>query len=51
MRLRWAFVLAGLMPALGAPAQEPEYYPYETESEERREALLTDSALFYRAVQ
>lgn len=51
MRRRWAFVLAGLMPALGALAQEPDFYPYEPEPEEQHVPLLTDSVLFYRAVQ
>lgn len=32
-------------------AQEPEYYPYEPEPEERAVVPLPDSALFYRAVQ
>lgn len=45
------FLSAGLVLASVAAAQEPERYPYETESEERTPMLLTDSVLFYRAVQ
>lgn len=43
---------AGLFASLPSAAQEPEpYYPYEAEPEERIPMPLTDSVLFYRAVQ
>ena len=51
MLLRALCALAGLIASGFAAAQEPEYFPYEPESEERMQMLLPDSALFFRAVQ
>lgn len=51
--LRAVCLTAGIIASLSATAQEPEtyYYPYEAEPAERISMLLTDSVLFYRAVQ
>lgn len=50
--LRALCLTAGLIASSLAAAQEPEtFYPYEAEPEERIPMLLTDSVLFYRAVQ
>ena len=51
--LRAMCLTAGIIASLSAAAQEPEtyYYPYEAEPAERISMLLTDSVLFYRAVQ
>lgn len=52
MRLcRRVVCAAALLVGGFAAAQEPEYYPYEPEPEERIVVPLPDSALFYRAVQ
>ncbi len=50
--LRGVCLAAGLFASWLAAAQEPEtYFPYEAEPVERIPMLLTDSVLFYRAVQ
>lgn len=50
---KYGCLLAGLLAVCGVAAQHPddEYYPYAARQEERTPLLLTDSALFYRAVQ
>lgn len=50
---KYGCLLLGLLTVCGAAAQHPddEYYPYAARQEERTPLLLTDSTLFYRAVQ
>ena len=50
---KYGCLLVGLLTVCGAAAQHPddEYYPYAARQEERTPLLLTDSTLFYRAVQ
>ena len=50
---KYGRLLVGLLTVCGAAAQHPddEYYPYAARQEERTPLLLTDSPLFYRAVQ
>lgn len=50
---KYGCLLLGLLTVCGAVAQHPddEYYPYAARQEERTPLLLTDSTLFYRAVQ
>lgn len=51
--LKYFLLLICLFSAFGASAQHPddEYYPYAGVQEERAAVLLTDSTLFFRAVQ
>ncbi|MEG2366213.1 MAG: TonB-dependent receptor, partial [Alistipes sp.] len=44
-------LVVALLLSSAAAAQEPAYYTYETESEQNTSVLLTDSVLFYRAIQ
>ena len=50
---KYGCLLLGLLTVCGAAAQHPddEYYPYAARQEEHTPLLLTDSTLFYRAVQ
>ncbi|WP_295937629.1 TonB-dependent receptor [uncultured Alistipes sp.] len=53
MFLKYSTLLGCLLAVYSASAQHPddEYYPYASRQEERTPLLLTDSTLFYRAVQ
>lgn len=53
MSPKYGCLLLCLFAVCGAAAQQPddEYYPYAPVQEERMSLLLTDSTLFYRAVQ
>lgn len=53
MSPKYGCLLLCLFAVCGAAAQQPddEYYPYAPVQEERMPLLLTDSTLFYRAVQ
>lgn len=53
MRRKYGCLLVFLFVVRGAAAQLPddEYYPYATVYEEPTPVLLTDSSLFYRAIQ
>ena len=53
MSPKYGCLLLCLFAVCGAAAQQPddEYYPYAPVQEERMPVLLTDSTLFYRAVQ
>ena len=53
MLRKYALTVVFLFVVCGAAAQLPddEYYPYGTGYEQRTPIVLTDSSLFYRAIQ